>query len=64
MYDALLETFKGLAVSTVQVEAPALIDHITHSPNLRAEGLSIILDTDEYGKLTDHRGAVVNFEKV
>ena len=61
MYDALIETFKGLNVSTVQTEAPALIDHIAHSPNLRAESLAIIPDTDEHGKLSDHRGAVVKF---
>ena len=61
MYDALLKTFEGLAVSTVQTEAPALIDHIAHSPNLRAANLTIIPDTDELGKLSDHRGAVVKF---
>ena len=64
MYDALMETFKGLTVSTVQTEAPALIDHIAHSPNLRAESLAIISDTDELGKLSDHRGAVARFVKV
>ena len=61
MYDALVETFKGLTVSTVQDEAPALIDHIAHSPNLRAESLTIIPDTDKHGKLSNHRGAVVKF---
>lgn len=61
MYDALVETFKGLTVSTVQAEAPALIDHIAHSSNLHAESLAIIPDTDEHGKLSDHRGAVVKF---
>jgi endonuclease/exonuclease/phosphatase family metal-dependent hydrolase len=64
MYDSLVETFKGLTVSTVQTDAPALIDHIAHSPNLRVESLSIISDTDEYGKLSDHRGAVVSLVKV
>lgn len=59
MYDALVETFEGLTVSTVQDQAPALIDHIAHSPNLRAESLTIIPDADEHGKLSDHRGAVV-----
>ena len=64
MYDALVETFKGLTVSTVQTDAPALIDHIAHSPNLRAESLTIIPDTDQLGKLSDHRGAVARFVKV
>ena len=49
-------------MSTVQTEAPALIDHIAHSPNLRVESLAIIPDTDEHGKLSDHRGAVVKFD--
>jgi hypothetical protein len=61
MYDALMNTFKGLTVSTVQTEAPTLIDHIAHSPNLCAESLTIIPDIDELGKLSDHRGAVVSF---
>ena len=61
MYNALIETFKGLSVSTSQTDAPALIDHIANSPNLRAESLSIISDTDQRGKLSDHRGAVVRF---
>lgn len=63
MYAALVETFTGLTVSTVQNEAPALIDHIAHSPNLRAESLEIIPDTDEDGKLSDHRGAIVRFTR-
>ena len=59
MYNALIETFKGLSVSTSQTDMPALIDHIANSPNLRAESVSIISDTDQHGRLSDHRGAVV-----
>jgi endonuclease/exonuclease/phosphatase family metal-dependent hydrolase len=61
IFKALTETFKNLSVSTIQSEAPALIDHITHTQNLKAERLSIITDTDQLGKLSDHRGVIVNF---
>ena len=61
IYKALTETFKDLSVSTIQSEAPALIDHIAHTQNLNAERLSIIADTDQFGKLSDHRGVIVNF---
>ena len=61
IYKALTESFKALSVATIQNTEPTLIDHITHSQHLKAESLSIIPDSDELGRLSDHRGAIVKF---
>jgi len=61
IYEQLIETFKNLSVGTAQINEPPLIDHITHSQNLRVDNISIIPDTDQYGTLSDHLGAVIRF---
>ncbi len=61
IYEQLIETLKNLSVGTAQINEPPLIDHITHSQHLKIDRLSIIPDTDQYGTLSDHRGAVIRF---
>lgn len=61
IYEQLIETFKNLSVGTAQINEPPLIDHITHSQHLRVDRVSIIRDTDQYGTVSDHRGAVIQF---
>ena len=61
IYEQLIETLKNLSVGTAQINEPPLIDHITHSQHLKVDRLSIIPDTDQYGTLSDHRGAVIRF---
>ena len=61
IYEALIDSFKTLSMATIQNAEPPLIDHISHSEHLTPESLSIIPDSDQIGRLSDHRGAIVRF---
>jgi len=64
IYKLLTETLDSLSVATIQGTEPPLIDHIAHSRRLKAESMSIIPDSDQLGRVSDHRGAVVTFSSI
>ena len=64
IYDQLENCLTPLTVCTsVPMDKP-LIDHIAISQNLKSGELSIIPDHDEFGNLSDHRGAMVQLHLV
>jgi hypothetical protein len=63
VFEALQQTLSGLIVSTTLTDAPALIDHVVHSSSLHSQNLQIIPAEDQDGKLSDHRGAVVELTR-
>jgi endonuclease/exonuclease/phosphatase family metal-dependent hydrolase len=56
---ALSVAIENLQVATaIPLERP-LIDHIVLSQGLKSAAVEIIPDSDEFGRISDHRGAVV-----
>ena len=59
---ALSAALKDLQVTTaIPLERP-LIDHIVLSQGSKSAAIEIIPDSDEFGRISDHRGAVVEVE--
>jgi len=59
---ALSAALKDLQVATaIPLERP-LIDHIVMSKGSQYSAVEIIPDSDEFGRISDHRGAVVEVE--
>jgi hypothetical protein len=61
--DLLLEACKGLSIVTESTGDVALIDHVALSGGLVGNLIQVLSRVDEVGKLTDHIGAVVEYEK-
>jgi endonuclease/exonuclease/phosphatase family metal-dependent hydrolase len=60
--ELLLEACNGLSIVTEGSGDSALIDHVALSEDLVGKLIQVLPQVDEVGKLTDHLGAVVEFE--
>ena len=64
IYEELLQAFAGLKIATEGTLPGAprqTIDHIAHSPDLTQRGVSVWLDKDAEGRLSDHLGVLGEF---
>lgn len=60
VFESLTVTIKHLVVATDCVPDDPLIDHVVHSPDLKASSLEIIPFSRDRLRLTDHRGVLVD----
>ena len=63
VFDELTQTFKDLKFASDGVVVDPLIDHVTHTHDMKANFFEVIPSTLDGQRLTDHRGFIVDLKR-